>query len=67
MHEIGSIYVGDGPKLMGGGIEAMTYAGLTPVVVTDHPFNIGYRYKGFTDRMDESKGAKTMSDRATCS
>lgn len=38
----------------------MTYAGLAPVVVTDHPFNIGYRYKGFTDRMDESKGAKTM-------
>lgn len=47
MQEIGSIYVGDGPKLMGGGIEAMTYAGLTPVVVTDPPFNIGYRYKGF--------------------
>lgn len=34
MREIGSVYVGDGPKLMGGGIEAMTYAGLTPVVVT---------------------------------
>lgn len=31
----------------------MTHAGLTPVVVTDPPFNIGYRYKGFTDRMDE--------------
>lgn len=29
------------------------YAGLAPVVVTDPPFNIGYRYKGFTDRMDE--------------
>lgn len=53
MQEIGSVYVGDGPKLMGGGIEAMTYAGLTPVVVTDPPFNIGYHYKGFTDRMDE--------------
>lgn len=55
MQEIGSVYVGDGPKLMGGGIEAMTYAGLTPVVVTDPPFNIGYRYKGFTDRMDEGR------------
>lgn len=31
----------------------MTCAGLTPVVVTDPPFNIGYPYKGFTDRMDE--------------
>lgn len=39
----------------------MTYAGLTPVVVTDPPFNVGYHYKGFTDRMDESKRAKTMS------
>lgn len=53
MQEIGSICVGDGPKLMGGGIEAMTYAGLTPVAVTDPPFNIGYRYSGYTDRMDD--------------
>ena len=53
MQEIGGVYVGDGPKLMGGDIEAMTYAGLTPVVVTDPPFDIGYRCKGFTDRMDE--------------
>lgn len=52
MQEIGSIYVGDGPKLMGGGIEAMTYAGLTPVVVTDPPFNVGYHYNGYSDRMD---------------
>lgn len=53
MQEIGSVYVGDGPKPMGGGIEAMAYAGLAPVAVTDPPFNIGYRYKGLTDRMDE--------------
>nr|UVM82242.1 MAG: hypothetical protein [Bacteriophage sp.] len=37
MQEIGSVYVGDGPKLMGGGIEAMTYAGLTPAVVIHYP------------------------------
>lgn len=53
MQEIGGIYVGDGPKLMGGGIEAMTYAGPTPAVVTDPPFNVGYRYNGYSDRMDE--------------
>lgn len=43
MQEIGSVYVGDGPKLMGGGIEAMTYAGLTPVACAELgvPF-IGY-------------------------
>lgn len=32
MQEIGGVYVGDGPKLMGGGIWAMTHAGLAPVV-----------------------------------
>ena len=53
MREMGGIYVGDGPKLMGGGIEAMTYAGSAPVVVTDPPFDFGYRYGGYSDRMDE--------------
>ena len=53
MREIGGIYVGDGPKLMVGGIEAMTYAGLAPVVVTDPPFNVGYHHNGYSDRMDE--------------
>lgn len=55
MQKIGSIYVGDGPKLMVGGIEAMTCAGLTPVVVTDPPFNVGYHYNGYSDRMDEGE------------
>lgn len=55
MREIGGICVGDGPKLMGGGIEAMAYAGPTPAVVTDPPFNIGYRRNGYSDRMDEGE------------
>lgn len=55
MREIGSIYVGDGPKPMGGGIEAMAYAGLAPVVVTDPPFNVGYHYNGYSDRMCEGE------------
>lgn len=33
----------------------MTYAGLTPVVVTDPPFNVGYHYSGCSDRMDEGE------------
>lgn len=33
----------------------MTYAGLTPVVVTDPPFNVGYHYNGYSDRMDEGE------------
>lgn len=31
----------------------MAYAGLTTAVATDPPFDIGYRHKGFTDRMDD--------------
>lgn len=31
MQEIGGIYVGDGPKLMGGGIEAMEERGVVQV------------------------------------
>nr|UWI29842.1 MAG: MT-A70 [Bacteriophage sp.] len=30
----------------------MTHAGPTPAVATDPPFDIGYRHKGLTDRMD---------------
>ena len=37
MREIGGICVGDGPKAMGGGIEAMAYAGPTPAA--DPPFD----------------------------
>lgn len=55
MQGIGGIYAGDGPKPMGGGIEAMAHEGLTPAVATGPPFNIGYRYEGFTDRMDDLK------------
>lgn len=66
MQEIGSVYVGDGPKLMGGGIEAMTYAGLAPVVVTDPPFNIGYRYKGFSGDVQQvpQRSLQTAAARA---
>jgi len=44
---------GDCLELLGGGIERMIYQGLTPVVVTDPPFNIGYHYGRYTDRMPE--------------
>ena len=32
----------------------MTYRGLLPVVVTDPPFNIGYHYGKYHDRMPEN-------------
>lgn len=33
----------------------MTYAGPTPVAVTDPPFNVGYHRNGYSDRMDEGE------------
>ena len=38
MRETGGVCAGDGPKPMGGGIGAMTYAGPTPVVGAMDPF-----------------------------
>ena len=35
-------------------MDAITYEGLLPVVVTDPPFNVGYHYRGYRDRMSET-------------
>lgn len=37
--------------MLWGGVESMTYEGFTPVVVTDPPFNIGYKYGKYKDNM----------------
>src|SRR5574344_398041 len=46
---------GDCIELLRGGVIRMTYDGLLPVVVTDPPFNIGYHYGKYKDRMPESE------------
>lgn len=46
---------GDSSQLLHDGIEEMQYMGLLPVVVTDPPFNIGYHYKSYRDRMPEGE------------
>ena len=46
---------GDCTQLLKDGIEEFEYMGLLPIVVTDPPFNIGYHYKSYRDRMPESK------------
>lgn len=51
---IGSVYTGDGLSLLMGGVDVMTYEGLLPVVVTDPPFNVGYHYRGYRDRLSEA-------------
>lgn len=50
--ELGKVYLGDCRDLLPDMVDAVRYEGLTPVVVTDPPFNIGYGYKGFKDKMD---------------
>lgn len=48
------IRFGDCIDLIHGGIDRMIYKGLLPVIVTDPPFNIGYHYNKYHDRMPES-------------
>lgn len=60
--EINNIYLGDCMDLIYGGIEAVVYEGLTPVVVTDPPFNIGYHYHGYKDRMSESSYYEMLAE-----
>ena len=48
------IFNGDCIDLLGGGVERMTYKGLLPVIVTDPPFNIGYHYNRYSDKMPEN-------------
>lgn len=50
-----TIIQGDCVDLLNDGIERMVYNGLLPVVVTDPPFNIGYHYGKYADKMPESE------------
>lgn len=40
----------------------MVYRGLIPVVVTDPPFNIGYHYGSYVDKMPESEYYAWLAD-----
>lgn len=51
IQRLGNVYVGDCRELIHDGVELMMSEGLKPVVVTDPPFNIGYRYAGYNDKM----------------
>lgn len=59
---VNSIYLADALSMIEGGVDAMVYEGLNPVVVTDPPFNIGYRYKGYRDRMPEGDYYAMLED-----
>ena len=48
---INHVYVGDCQNLIADGVELMRNEGLKPIVVTDPPFNVGYHYDGYSDRM----------------
>ena len=48
--------------IAGGGVNRMIYQGLLPVVVTDPPFNIGYHYGRYIDKMPESEYLEWLVD-----
>nr|DAU71837.1 MAG TPA: adenine specific DNA methyltransferase [Caudoviricetes sp.] len=52
IQRLGNVYVGDCRELIRDGVELMRSEDLQPVVVTDPPFNIGYRYAGYNDKMN---------------
>lgn len=49
------VYTGDCRDLIEYGVDLMCREGLTPVVVTDPPFNVGYHYDGYGDRMGRTE------------
>lgn len=55
LQELNSLYLGDCFTMIQGGVDTMAHNGLKPVVVTDPPFNIGYHYRGYKDRMDDAE------------
>ena len=50
MMEINEVYQGEAIELLRDLPE-----GLTPILVTDPPFNIGYHYSGYSDRMRDEE------------
>lgn len=55
MQELNHVYVGDCQGLIAEGVELMRSEGLKPIVVTDPPFNVGYHYDGYSDKMSPDK------------
>ena len=55
------IVLGDCTDLLKDGIDEMREAGFMPVIVTDPPFNIGYRYKSYKDKMPEGEYYKWLA------
>lgn len=42
-------------------IDDVTYEAHSPVIVTDPPFNVGYHYKSYKDKMNESEYYKMLA------
>lgn len=60
--QLDNVYVGDCRELIHDGVELMRSEGLKPVVVTDPPFNIGYRYAGYNDKMSADEYMQMLVD-----
>lgn len=57
-----SIINGDCSRLLSHGIERLKKMGVTPVVVTDPPFNIGYHYGRYADKKPEQEYYTWLAD-----
>lgn len=60
--ELNSIVCGDAFTIIDSAINEMREGGVEPVIVTDPPFNIGYHYKEFRDRIPEKEYLKKLAD-----
>lgn len=52
---LSEIINGDCTELLNDAISRLRYEGLTPAIVTDPPFNIGYHYKSYKDKMPDDE------------
>lgn len=56
------ILCGDCMQLIDSAIQSMKDAGVQPVIVTDPPFNIGYHYKAYKDKMPEEEYLRWVAE-----
>lgn len=63
----GGIVCGSALDELAGAAESLSEAGYRPVVVTDPPFNVGYHYKSYRDRMSEDEYWRMLAEvRGAC-
>lgn len=57
---VNEIWLGNCSDLIDNAINQMIYYGLLPVIVSDPPFNIGYKYRTYKDKIPENEYLKWL-------